>query len=29
MDLLRDEYERAGGEPAEAEEADAKLPMHR
>ena len=29
MDLLRDEYERAGGEPAEPEEADAKLPMHR
>jgi len=29
MDLLRDEYERAGGEAAVAEDADAKLPMHR
>jgi len=26
---LRDEYERAGDEPALAEDADAKLPMHR
>jgi len=29
MDLLRDEYDRAGGEPKVAEDADAKLPMHR
>jgi deoxyhypusine synthase len=29
MDQLRSEYERAGGEPAQAEVADAKLPMHR
>jgi len=29
MDTLRSEYERAGGEPASAETADAKLPMHR
>jgi deoxyhypusine synthase len=29
MDSLRDEYSRAGGEPADADAADAKLPMHR
>jgi deoxyhypusine synthase len=29
MDLLRDEYDRAGGDPKVAEDADAKLPMHR
>jgi len=29
MDTLRSEYERAGGEPASAETADATLPMHR
>ncbi|HEX5074666.1 MAG TPA: deoxyhypusine synthase [Gemmatimonadaceae bacterium] len=29
MDLLRDEYDRAGGEPKVAEDADATLPMHR
>jgi len=29
MDLLRDEYDRVGGEPKVAEDADAKLPMHR
>ena len=29
MDTLRSEYERAGGEPASAEMADATLPMHR
>ena len=29
MDQLRSEYERAGGEPVHAENADSKLPMHR
>ena len=29
MEALRDEYARAGGEPAESEASDAKLPMHR
>ena len=29
MDRLRSEYERAGGEPAAAEDAEALLPMHR
>jgi len=29
MKRLRDEYKKAGHEPVEAEEADAKLPMHR
>jgi deoxyhypusine synthase len=29
MDSLRDEYGRAGGEPADTTESDAKLPMHR
>lgn len=29
MDRLRSEYERAGGEPAAAEDAEAILPMHR
>ena len=29
MNLLRSEYERAGGEPAAAEDAEAMLPMHR
>ena len=29
MDQLRDEYERAGGEPTDAEHSDSKLPMHR
>jgi len=29
MDQLRTEYERAGGDPADAEDTDAKLPMHR
>src|SRR5512138_388338 len=29
MDSLRDEFARAGGEPADAEAADATLPMHR
>lgn len=29
MDLLRTEFERAGGEPADAEHAEAMLPMHR
>src|SRR5687767_14399669 len=29
MDLLRSEFERVGGEPADAEHAEAMLPMHR
>jgi hypothetical protein len=29
MDLLRTEFERAGHAPADAEHADATLPMHR
>ena len=29
MNLLRSEFERAGGEPADAEHADSTLPMHR
>jgi deoxyhypusine synthase len=29
MDTLRSEYARAGGEPVDVEDSDAKLPMHR